>query len=61
MSMRGKIISREYNRMVFVKDNNGREFSCYASDVKNLKDGDALNDHQRERCLDTNLILGDSW
>ena len=32
MSMRGEIISKEYNDMVFVHDNNGKEFACYARD-----------------------------
>jgi len=27
--MEGEIISREYDRMVFLSDNNGKEFGCY--------------------------------
>ncbi len=59
--MRGQIISKEYNNMVFVRDNNGKEFSCYLKDVGDFKDGDALSEEQRQRCLDTSLIAGDSW
>ena len=61
MSMRGGIISKEYNRMVFVHDNNGKEFACYAKDLQNFKDGETLTEHQKERCLDTSLIPGDTW
>ncbi len=61
MSMRGELISREYNSMKFVKDNNGKEFVCYAQDVENVKDGQPLSDEQKARCLDTNQVLGDSW
>lgn len=61
MSMRGEIISKEYNKMVFVQDNDGKEFVCYTKDLKDFKNGEALNEQQKEKCLDTSLILGDSW
>lgn len=61
MSMRGEIISREYNRMVFVHDDEGKEFACYAKDVENFEDGRKLNDRQKQQCLDTSQILGDTW
>jgi hypothetical protein len=37
MSMRGEIISKEYQSMGFVHDKNGKEYVCYAGDLKNLK------------------------
>lgn len=61
MSMRGELISKEYKRMRFVKDNNGKEFVCYENDVKNHKNGQALNNDQKQRCLDSSQILGDNW
>ena len=61
MSMRGEIISREYNSMKFVKDNDGKEFVCYERDVENVRDGQRLNDEQKEHCLDSSQILGDTW
>ena len=61
MSMRGEIISREYQRMVFVHDQNGKEYACYAGDLKNLKKGENLTDHEREKCTDLSLVLCDSW
>lgn len=61
MSMRGQIISNEYKNMKYVKDNNGKEFVCYTKDVENVKNGDPLTEEQKQRCLDTSQILGDSW
>ena len=58
MSMRGNNISREYQRMVWVKDENGKEFACYADDIK---DQSHLADDERAKCLDTSLVMGDSW
>ena len=37
MSMRGEIISKEYQSMVFEHDKDGKEYVCYAGDLKNLK------------------------
>ncbi len=61
MSMRGELISKEYKSMKYVKDNNGKEFVCYEKDVENHKNGQSLSEEQKERCLDTNQILGDTW
>ena len=61
MSMRGEIISKEYQSMVFVHDKDGKEYACYASDLKNLKKGEDLNDDERGKCTDLSLVLGDSW
>lgn len=61
MSMRGKILSNEYKSMVFVHDRNGKEYVCYAGDLKNLKQGEDLTRSEREKCTDLSLVLGDSW
>lgn len=61
MSMRGDLISEEYNSMKVVKDNTGKEYVCYTKDVENLKDGQSLSDEQKEKCLDSSQILGDTW
>ena len=58
MSMRGDNISREYQRMVWVKDENGKEFACYAEDLRSI---DQLTEEEKARCLDTSQVLGDSW
>ena len=61
MSMRGEIISKEYQGMIFVDDKDGKEYACYADDVRDLKQGGALTEGQREKCMDLSLVLGDSW
>jgi hypothetical protein len=61
MSMRGEIISEEYQKMVFVHDKNGKEYACYASDLKNIKKGEDLTENERAKCMDLSLVLGDSW
>ena len=58
MSMRGENISKEYQRMVWVQDDNGKEFACYAED---LRDQNHDDDDEKGRCLDTSQVLGDSW
>lgn len=58
MSMRGDLISKEYQKMVFVKDDNGKEYVCY---LKDLKDRNSLTDEEKARCLDASQIVGDSW
>lgn len=61
MSMRGEIISREYQKMVWVQDKDGKEYSCYVDDLKDLNSNKGLTDEQKSRCLDTSFIAGDSW
>ena len=58
MSMRGELISSEYQKMIWVKDENGKEYSCYADAVQ---DRDHLSENDIVSCLDTSLVLGDSW
>ncbi len=61
MSMRGEIISNEYQNIVFVHDKNGKEYACYAGDVKNFKRGEDLTENEREKCTDLSQVLGDNW
>ena len=56
--MRGDIISAEYIKMVFVRDDSGGEFACYATD---LSDRNHVKENEKDNCIDTNLILGASW
>lgn len=58
MSMRGQIISEEYNRMVWVRDDNGGEYVCYAND---LSSPGHVSESEKEKCLDTSQILGPNW
>jgi hypothetical protein len=56
--MRGEIISKEYQSMVFVHDKDGKEYACYAKDVRRA---DELSEEERAKCLDISQVLGDSW
>lgn len=58
MSMRGDIISAEYTKMVWVRDDNGGEFVCYAKD---LKDPNHVTENEKELCLDSSLVMGPNW
>ena len=58
MSMRGQIISKEFQSMVFVRDDNGGEFVCYAHD---LQDQEHVSENEKDKCLDTSQVLGPNW
>lgn len=58
MSMRGDVISAEYQKMVWVRDDNGGEFVCYAQDLKNPNH---VAENEKEHCLDSSLVLGPNW
>jgi len=58
MSMRGQIISEEYNKMVWVRDDNGGEYVCYSND---LEDHGHVSEKEKEKCLDTSQVLGPNW
>jgi hypothetical protein len=56
--MRGNTIAQEYQKMVWVRDEHGAEYVCYAKDLKN----DAqVSDKEKERCLDTSAVVGADW
>ena len=61
MSMRGELISKEYQAMVFIDDVNGKEYSCYLKDVRNFDEKKGLSRKQKEKCTDASLVPGDSW
>lgn len=61
MSMRGELISREYQSMVIVDDVDGKEYSCYKKDVKNFDQTKGLSKEQKDKCTDISLVLGDTW
>ena len=60
MSMRGQIISEEYNKMVWVHDREGHEYACYAKDLDD-PNTDVINKADAKKCLDLSEVLGDSW
>ncbi len=58
MSMRGQLISEEYTKMVWVRDDNGGEYVCYAND---LETPDHVTEEEKEHCVDTSQVLGPNW
>ena len=58
MSMRGKLISEEYQGMIWVRDDKGGEYVCYAKD---LKSPNHLSDAEKKLCLDSSQVLGPNW
>ena len=58
MSMRGKIISEEYQKMVWVRDDKGGEYVCYAED---LESPDHVSEDEKMNCLDSSKVLGPNW
>ena len=56
--MRGETISSVYQTVEWVRDESGKEFACYQDAVG--EDG-RIDENRKDRCLDTSLVLGDSW
>ncbi len=56
--MRGEIISREYQRIEWVRGEDGKEYACYSDDGNKEGKNSA---EQRSDCLDLSQVLGDSW
>ena len=61
MSMRGEIISKEYQKMVWIQDKDGKEYACYIDDLKNVKRKEDLTEDEKSQCLDISQVLGDYW
>lgn len=48
-----------YESLVWVQDDNGKEFSCTLDTSRNgVRSINDLNDHERASCMDVNLIVG---
>lgn len=61
MSMRGQVISREYQSIQWINDKDGKEYACYLADLKDFDENQGLTDQQKAKCLDTSIVMGDSW
>ena len=59
--MKGQIISQEFNKMVWVQDNKGAEYSCYIDQDRGVKNKEDLSQHEQKSCMNLNDVLGDSW
>lgn len=59
--MRGQIISKEYNNMVWVKDKEGAEYACYHNGEDNVRRKEDLTEKDQHKCMNLNVVLGDTW
>jgi hypothetical protein len=59
--MRGQIISKEFNKMVWVQDKKGAEYACYIDQDRKVKSKEDLSKNEQQSCLNLNAVLGDSW
>ncbi|HBH29028.1 MAG TPA: hypothetical protein DDX99_09325 [Desulfofustis sp.] len=47
-----------YESMVWVRDKDGKEYACYADDLKNIKRKDELTPEEIENCMDVSQLVG---
>jgi hypothetical protein len=59
--MKGEVISKEFQKMVWIKDKDGKEYACYIDDLKNIKKKEDLTEEEKAKCTDLSVVLGDSW
>ncbi len=59
--MQGQIISQEFNRMVWVSDKRGSQYSCYIDQNRKVKNKEDLSKNEQKSCMNLNAVLGDSW
>lgn len=59
--MRGQIISNEFNKMVWVNDENGAQYACYAENPEEVKRKEDLSNEEQHKCLNLNSVIGDTW
>lgn len=59
--MKGQIISQEFSKIVWVRDNKGSEYSCYIDRDRKVHNKEDLSQHEQKSCMNLNAVLGDSW
>ena len=59
--MKGEIIAKGFNKMVWVQDKSGAEYACYVDNPKNITRKEALTAEEQNKCTNLNMVLGDSW
>lgn len=54
-----KITSAGYESLVWVRDDDGKEFSCTLDANRgNVKKFDELTEHEKKSCMDVSQIIG---
>jgi len=59
--MKGEIISKEFQKMVWVQDKDGKEYACYIEDLGQIKKKEDMTEEEQKQCMDLSTVLGDSW
>lgn len=59
--MKGKIISQEFSKMVWVQDNKGTEYACRIDQDRKVESKENLSEREQQSCMNLNSVLGDSW
>jgi len=59
--MKGEIISKEFQKMVWIQDKDGKEYACYIEDLGQIEKKEDLTEEEQKQCMDLNTVLGDSW
>lgn len=59
--MKGETVKKEFQKIVWVHDKEGKEYACYLDDIKNIKRKEDLTEEEKAQCTDLNTVLGDSW
>jgi hypothetical protein len=44
-----------YESMIWVKDRDGKQISCYLEDIKNPEN---LTEEEKAKCMDVNALIG---
>lgn len=59
--MKGQIISQEFNKIAWVRDNKGAEYACYVDQDRKVNNKRDLSKNEQKSCMNLNAVLGDSW
>ena len=49
--MKGEVISKEFQKMVWVQDKDGKEYACYIDDLKQIKKKEDLSEEEKAKCM----------
>lgn len=60
-NMQGNIIADEFNKMVWIRDQEGKEYACKLGELKNIKKFEDMTEEEKKQCMDLSVVLGDSW
>ncbi|MGA7276364.1 MAG: hypothetical protein WBW79_00355 [Desulfocapsaceae bacterium] len=47
-----------YESLIWLKDNNGKEYVCYLDDAADKESFEQLSEEQKRKCADVNQLVG---